>query len=81
MREPTCREVVEIVTGYIEGTMAPEEREALELHLAGCKGCRAYVEQMRAVIGLAGASAPEAIPAELGASLLKAFRGFERGSP
>ena len=78
MREPTCREVVEIVTEYLEGTLALEELEALEQHLAGCNGCTAYVEQIRAVIRVAGSDAPGAVPPELAASLLDAFRDFRR---
>jgi anti-sigma factor RsiW len=75
-REPTCREVVELVTDYLEGTMPPAERQALELHLEGCEGCTTYIEQMRAVVSLAGSSAQEVVPRELQESLLEVFRDF-----
>ena len=29
----TCREIVELVTDYVEGALGPEEREAVEMHL------------------------------------------------
>ena len=77
-REPNCREVVELVTEYLEGTLPAPERDALEQHLAGCRGCTAYIEQMRAVISLAGSGSPEAVPAELQEALVDAFRNFRR---
>jgi anti-sigma factor RsiW len=79
--EPTCREVVELVTEYLEGTMAPEERAALERHLDGCAGCTTYIEQMRAVIAVAGSGGPEPVPRKLQESLLTVFRDFRRQPP
>jgi anti-sigma factor RsiW len=79
-REPTCREVVELVTDYLEGSLPSAERAAVERHLEGCPGCTTYIDQMRAVIALAGSSTPDAVPLDLQKSLLAAFRDFERGS-
>ena len=43
----TCKEMVEIVTDYLEGALSPEDRSRFEQHLALCDGCTYYVEQMR----------------------------------
>ena len=72
-----CRELVELVTDYVEDALPAGERERFEAHLAECEGCDAYVEQIRATIRLAGRAAaleerPEA------ASLLAMFRDFRR---
>ena len=49
-----CRQVVEAVTDYLEGAMAPGDRLRFDHHLALCEGCHDYLEQMRTVIRVAG---------------------------
>ena len=72
-----CRELVELVTDYLEGALPPGERERFEAHLAECAACDAYVEQVRATIRLAGRAAALDEPADT-ASLLAMFRDFRR---
>jgi anti-sigma factor RsiW len=43
-----CEMLVELVTDWLEGVLAEPTRTDLELHIATCAGCIAYVEQMRA---------------------------------
>lgn len=59
-----CRELVELVTGYLEGSLSPARREAVETHLLACGNCSEYVEQMRVVIAVQAASANAATPQE-----------------
>jgi anti-sigma factor RsiW len=73
-----CREVVEVVTDYLEGAMPPGERLRFDHHLALCEGCQAYLEQMRTVIRVAGRPAVDAVPPETMAGLLRAFRAWRR---
>ncbi|HEV2892821.1 MAG TPA: zf-HC2 domain-containing protein [Actinomycetota bacterium] len=73
-----CREVVEVVTDYLEGAMPPGERLRFDHHLALCEGCQAYLEQMRTVIRVAGRPAVDAVPPETMAGLLRAFRDWRR---
>jgi anti-sigma factor RsiW len=75
-RELTCQELVELVTEYIEDALGPADRARFEAHLAGCTGCDAYLEQMRATLQLLGATAPLAPGPEVSA-LLEAFRGWK----
>lgn len=42
-----CRDAVELVTEYLEGALIPELERALRDHLDGCRGCRAYLDQVR----------------------------------
>jgi anti-sigma factor (TIGR02949 family) len=74
----TCKEVVEIVTDYLEGTMSPELRKRFEDHLSTCEGCSAYLEQMRETIRLTGMLTEDDIPQELRDRLLSAFRDWHR---
>jgi anti-sigma factor RsiW len=77
----SCREVVEIVTDYLDGALAPDELARLETHLEACDPCRVYIEQIRTTQRLAAAAEAEA---ELERrpdrdALLAAFREFRRG--
>ena len=72
----TCRELVELVTDYLEDALDPAERARFEDHLDGCAGCRAYLGQMRGTIWIAGHLCERtASPATMDA-LLDAFRGW-----
>ena len=48
--EIVCKELVELVTPYLEDVLPSNERAAIERHLAECDGCRTYVEQMLSLI-------------------------------
>lgn len=71
---PTCRDVVETITAYLEDAMSPAERERFEMHLAICAGCERYLEQMRAAIAATGAVQDESIPPAQRDELVSAFR-------
>jgi anti-sigma factor RsiW len=72
-----CQDLVELVTEYLEGALSPGERARFDAHVAECPGCDAYVEQIRATIALAGASAGLESRPEI-SGLLEAFRDFRR---
>jgi anti-sigma factor RsiW len=76
MRALACREVVELVTGYLEGTLPRRERRRVERHLAGCDGCSAYVEQMRTTLTVLGTIPEESLAPEARDALLHAFRDW-----
>jgi len=72
--ELDCNDVVEVVTDYLEGVMAPKDRRRFERHLDDCDGCLHYLEQMQAVIRLVGRPTVESVPQETMAGLLRRFR-------
>ena len=74
-----CRELVELVTDYLEEKLSLEDRTRFELHLSYCDWCRTYVRQMRQVLKAAGKLREEAIAPEARDDLLAAFRGWKRG--
>jgi predicted anti-sigma-YlaC factor YlaD len=76
----TCRELVELVTAYLEGELPLEERTLFELHLGYCDGCRAYLRQMRQVLESAGKLTEESVSPEARDALLGAFRSWKKGS-
>jgi anti-sigma factor RsiW len=72
----SCRELVELVTDWLEGALAPAEHARVELHLAACEGCAAYVDQMRETVRTVGRLPPEALDPVVRDELLAAFRGW-----
>jgi len=79
--ELTCRELVEIVGDYLDGTMPPDERERFEEHLSVCDGCTNHVHQMRETIRLTGMLTEEQVSDEQRDGLLMAFRGWRSKRP
>ena len=75
-----CRDVVELMTDYLEGALSEADRARFEDHIAGCDGCRAYLEQLRATRQFAGRLASEPVPESLQAELLNAFRDWRTAS-
>jgi anti-sigma factor RsiW len=76
--EMSCKELTEVITVYLEGTLPAEERARFEYHLGLCPGCQTYLEQMRLTVRAAGGLSEESIPAEIREQLLAAFRGWKR---
>ena len=71
-----CQEMVELVTDYLEGALSWRERRRFERHIAGCDGCRAYLEQMRQTLRVLGRLDEETISPEARDALLHAFRDW-----
>jgi anti-sigma factor RsiW len=76
--EITCRELVELVTDYLEDRLPPGQRTRFELHVHSCTGCHAYLAQMRALIRLSALLAEERPAPSARDELLSAFRGWKR---
>jgi anti-sigma factor RsiW len=71
-----CRQVVELMTDYIEGALSPVDRARFEEHIAGCDGCRAYLAQLQTTRQVLGRLADEAVPPSLESELIDAFRSW-----
>lgn len=79
--ELVCREVVELVTEYLGGTLSSGDRARFEDHLSTCPPCTAYLAQMRTTLELAaelGSAAPDGAPPsdEVAAHLGDLFRSW-----
>lgn len=73
----TCKEVVGIVSDYLEGALSPEDRARFDAHLRVCDGCTSYLEQMRETIRLTGMLTEEQVPVEQRERLRQAFRDWK----
>jgi len=72
--ELTCRELVELVTDFLEDRLPLPDRRRFELHVCTCTGCRIYLGQMRALLRACGRLAEEDLPAATRGALLATFR-------
>ena len=72
-----CRELVELVTDYLEDALPRRQRRRFERHIAGCDGCTSYVEQMKVTKSVVGRITEESIPPAARDALLHAFRDWK----
>jgi mycothiol system anti-sigma-R factor len=73
----TCREVVELMTEYLDGALSAADRARFDQHIQGCDGCRAYLAELRTARMLMGSIASEPVPEALKAELMNAFRNWK----
>jgi anti-sigma factor RsiW len=73
----TCRELVQVITDYLEGTLSRRDRRRFDRHLRECDGCTVYVEQMRETIRLAGALREDDLAPAVREELLEVFRDWK----
>lgn len=71
-----CRELVEVITEYLEGTLSPADRARFEAHLVVCPHCSRYLAQFRTTIRETGSLRSDDLSEELAGQLLEAFRGW-----
>ena len=71
-----CREVVSLVTEYLEATLPADARRRFEEHLAGCSHCTEYLAEMRTTLRLLGRLDPERLPEHVRHDLVRAFRDW-----
>jgi anti-sigma factor RsiW len=76
--EMPCRELVELVTDYLEDRMSPVDRRRFEEHLAACEACRTYLEQFRLTIRVLGRLPEETLSPDVRRTLVDAFRDWTR---
>jgi anti-sigma factor RsiW len=67
-----CRELVELVTDYLEGRLSPADRARFEANIDDCEYCETYLEQIRETIRALRAAAG-------GVALVRGARGAPGG--
>lgn len=76
----SCKEMVELVTDYLEDALSADMRDRFERHLTACHPCVVYIEQMRQTIAALGKLPEESIPPSALDTLRDHFRRW-RSSP
>ncbi|HYZ19256.1 MAG TPA: zf-HC2 domain-containing protein [Gaiellaceae bacterium] len=73
----TCAEAVERLWAYLDGALTPDDRAALEEHLAFCRVCCGEVEFAQELRGFLARSAREELPDEVRARLIASLDELE----
>ncbi len=69
-----CSRALEHLVDYLEDELEPEEREALEEHLAACPPCVRFLETYRATGTICKKALEHEMPTEMKQSLLAYLR-------
>ena len=73
----TCRELVQLITDYLEGALSRRDRRRFERHLRDCDGCPTYVEQMRETVRVGGVLGEDDLEPAARDELLAVFRDWK----
>jgi anti-sigma factor RsiW len=76
-----CRQIVDLLSDYLDGTLPKSTRELLEWHIEGCSPCVAFVNTYRGTISAATKLKDVEIPAELKQRLLAVLRNPHARQP
>ncbi len=71
-----CRDLLELITGYLDGALPADVHAAIEAHVAGCDGCTAVLEEFRITIAMTGTLTEEQVTDAQRDTLLGAFRDW-----
>jgi anti-sigma factor RsiW len=77
--DETCREVVELLSDYLDGAIPATDRARLDAHLAECDGCTAALEQLRETIRVTGTLTEEQVAQEELEPVRSVFRAWRSG--
>jgi anti-sigma factor RsiW len=77
-KKVTCRELVELVTEYLDGTLSRRDRARFEAHLGACTNCTHYVEQFRETVRLTGTLHESDVSPDAAGALLAQFAEWKR---
>jgi anti-sigma factor RsiW len=75
-----CRELIELLTGYLDDALDPVTRSAIDAHLAGCDGCTRALEQLRESVRIAGTLTLEPLAPSEREALRTVFIRWREGS-
>ena len=71
-----CRDAVELMTDYLEGSLSPDDTSRFEAHLVDCAACVSYLDQMRATVAVLGHLDPEQLPEAVIDELISLYRRY-----
>ncbi|WP_173007849.1 anti-sigma factor [Mycolicibacterium sp. P1-18] len=71
-----CRDLVELVTAYLEGSLDSETRARFDLHLLDCDGCEHYLQQFRVTVKTLGTIRDDDLDPAFRSRLMETFRDW-----
>ena len=76
-----CRQIADLLSDYLDGTLPKSTRELLEWHIEGCGPCVAFVNTYRGTVNAATKLKDVEIPPELKQRLLAVLRNNAARQP
>ncbi len=76
--EFSCKDIVELVTDYLEQALLLETQAKFEEHVEECPGCETYIDQVQKTISMLRKLTEEAVFPETKEELLEVFRGWKK---
>lgn len=73
----SCKEITQLVTEYVEGTLPLRDRIRFQLHIGMCRHCRAYLRQMRLTAKTLGYLPEPELPPDVESELLSRFETWK----
>jgi len=74
----TCKEMTELCTDYLERRLSTVDRLRFRFHLALCKNCRTYLNQMQATVDAMDTMPPLTLPPDIEKEMLEHFRSWSK---
>jgi anti-sigma factor RsiW len=77
----TCRQAVALMTHYLDGVLAPDDRALMEAHLAECESCAEHLRQIRITVAVTGRIREEDLAPTVRDDLMDLYRRWRRDRP
>jgi anti-sigma factor RsiW len=78
MKDIVCVSGVELLMEYLEGALAADVAAAIEMHVAACPRCEAFIASYREMPRIVRDATRMEMPADVEGSLLAALRAARR---
>jgi anti-sigma factor RsiW len=78
-RALVCRDAVALMAAYLDGALAPSDRDRLEGHLADCPHCSEYLVQLRVTIDALGRLEVDELSDQAVDDLVALYRRWQAG--
>jgi hypothetical protein len=60
-----CKEVVDLLTEYLANALSQKDADGIQMHLAGCPKCTAFLDSLKTTVQWTRSLEPEDIPPEV----------------
>lgn len=75
---PSCQELTESVTDYLEGRLNPQQRSQFMTHIKACDVCAYYLRQMERTVEALGHLPKEPLSGEAKEALADVFVSWKK---
>ena len=74
LAEQTCKQITDLVLGYLNQQLSPQVRRDFEHHLTVCPDCVNFFRTYKKTIQMTGSVDPAAMPAQVRENILQFLR-------